>query len=163
VRVRLRELGTAGVLCLMLGALVPLASAAEVTRTEYKAQVEPICKTNIEANKRIFKGAKGEVEAGKLKQAAKHFARAKTAFEKTIKQIQAVPEPSEDETKLGKWIGYLKVDSSYIGKIGEALNAEKKNKAQSLSVRLNHNSKLANNTVLAFGFNYCRIDSSRFS
>lgn len=147
----------------MLGVAVPLAGAAEITREEYKAQVEPVCKTNVEANKRIFQGAEAEVKAGKLKKASTHFFRAAVAFNKTIRQIQAVPQPSEDEAKLGKWIGYLKVESSYIGKIGDALKAGKEDKARSLSVRLNHNSNLANNTVLSFGFNYCRIDSSRFS
>jgi hypothetical protein len=163
VWVRFRELGTAGVLCLLLAALVPLASAAELTRDEYVARVEPICKTNVETNKRIFQGAEGEVKAGKLKKAAKHFTRAKTAFEKTIKQLRAVPQPTEDEARLAKWFGYLKLESSYIGRIGDALAAEKKHQAEALGSRLDHNSKLANNAVLPFGFNYCRIDSSRFS
>ena len=72
----------------------PLAGAAELSREEYVARVEPICKTNVTANKRIFKGAKGEVKAGKLKQASKHFFRAATAFAKTINQIEAAPQPS---------------------------------------------------------------------
>ena len=50
-----------------------------------------------------------------------------------------------------------------MGKIATALAHEDKPAAQQLSVRLNRNSNLANNTVLAFGFDYCRIDPSRFS
>jgi hypothetical protein len=143
----------------LLAALVPLASAAEITRDEYVAKVEPICKAQIEeANKRIFKGAEAEVNAGELKKASKHFTRGVVAFNKAIKRIQAVPQPTEDEAKLTKWIGYLKVESSYIGKIGKALAADKKHKAESLSARLEHNRKLGNNSVLAFGFNYCRIE-----
>jgi len=141
-----------------------LAVAAEPpTRDEYVARVEPICKTNVEANKRIFKGAKAQVKAGELKQGSKHFLRAATALNKTIAQLEAVPQPSADEAKLAKWIGYLHTESGYFQKIGKALATDNKYKAQNLSVKLNRNSNLANNTVLVFGFNYCRIDSSRFS
>lgn len=143
--------------------LVPLANAAEISRDEYVARVEPICKANTEANKKIFKGAKEKVKAGKLKQGASHFFRAATALGKTIKQLKAVPQPTSDEAKLKKWIGYLGTEQSYFKRIGQALAAEDKPKAQSLSVRLNRNSNLANNTVLAFGFDHCRIDPTRFA
>lgn len=152
--------------CGVIGALaivVPLAQAAEITRDEYVARVEPICKVNVEANKQIFKGAKEQVKAGELTKGSKHFLRAATALEKTIKQLEAVPQPTADEAKLTKWIGYLRTEAGYFRKIGKALAAGDKYKAQNLSVKLNRNSNLANNTVLAFGFNYCRIDSSRFS
>ncbi len=145
-----------------LAAAVPLAGAAELSREEYVARVEPVCKTNVQANKRIFKGAKGEVKAGELKQASKHFFRAATAFAKTIRQIEAVPRPAADEARLGKWLGYLRGEKNLIQKVGRALAANDKHKAESYSVDLNHNSNLANNTVLGFGFDYCRIESSRF-
>ena len=144
-------------------AIVPLASATELTRDEYVTRVEPICKRNTEANKRIFAGAKEQVKAEKLKAASMHFTRAVGAFEKTIGQLRAVPQPPSDEAKLEKWIRYLEVESSYLGRIGKALAQGDKGKAQTLSVRLNRNSNLANNTVLAFGFSYCKIDPSRFS
>ncbi|HVV91452.1 MAG TPA: hypothetical protein VHB53_13230 [Solirubrobacterales bacterium] len=150
---------------LVLGALlvVPTVRAAELTREEYVARVEPICKRNTEANKRIFAGAKEEVKAGKLKLAAGHFARARTALEKTVRQLKAVPEPAADEAKLAKWIGYLESESAYIGRIGKALAQGNKGKAQTLSVQLNRNSNLANNAVLSFGFDYCKLDPSRFT
>lgn len=141
---------------------VPLATATELTRTEYVARVEPICKRNVEANRRIFKGAKAEVEAGKLKQASRHFTRAATAFEKTIRQIEEVPGPAADEAKLSRWLGYLHTESDYVRRIGKALAAEQKHRAESLSVLLNRNSTRANNAALGFGFDYCRIDPSRF-
>jgi hypothetical protein len=148
---------------LMALALVPLAAAAELTRDEYVARAEPICKRNTEANKRIFAGAKEQVKSGQLKAASTHFSRAVVAFDKTIKQLRAVPEPAADQARLAKWIAYLEVESSYLGRIGNALAAGQKGKAQTLSVRLDRNSNLANNTVLAFGFSYCKIDPSRFS
>lgn len=143
--------------------VVPLAGAAEVSRDEYVERADPICKRNVKANEKIFKGAKDEVKRGELKKGAQHFLRASTALEKTIGQLKAVPRPSADEAKLQKWLGYLEIEADYFERIGKALSAGKKAKAQTLSVKLNRNSNLANNTVLAFGFDYCRIDSSRFS
>lgn len=145
-----------------LGLGVSLASAEELTREGYVARVEPICKTNVEANRRIFKGAKGQVKAGKLKKAATHFTRAAIAFDKTIGQIEAVPHPPSDEAKLSKWLRYLHVESDFVRRIGKALAAGQKHRAESLSVLLNRNSTRANNAALGFGFDYCRIDPSRF-
>jgi hypothetical protein len=156
-----RTLFTAAALLVL--ALVPTAGAAELSREEYTARVEPICKRNTEANRRIFKGAKAEVKAGHLKAASTHFTRAVLAFEKTIKQLKSVPQPPGDEARLAKWFGYLEVESSYLERIGSALASGDKYKAENLSVRLNRNSNLANNTVLGFGFHYCRIDPARFS
>lgn len=143
-------------------AVVPLAAAAEISRDEYVARVEPVCKRNVEANSRIFKGAKKEVESGELRKGSRHFAKAATALRKTIAQLKRVPQPGADEMKLGKWIGYLETEADYFGRIGKALAAGKKSKAQNLSVRLNRNSNLANNTVISFDFDYCQIDSTRF-
>ena len=164
----MRRSQTRGFVLLGIGAMAlalatASASAAESpTRPDYVKQVEPICKTNVLANKRIFQGAKGEVKAGKLKQASTHFFRAATAFAKTIDQLEAVPRPAEDEARLAKWFGLLRSEKSIIEKVGRALAAEDKHKAGSYSVDLNRNSNLANNTVLGFGFTYCRIDPARF-
>ena len=138
------------------------ARAAELTRDEYVTQAEPICKTNVLANKRIFKGAKEKVKSDKLKAASTHFFRAATAFEKTIDQLEKVPQPTADEARLTKWFGLLRDEKSIIEKIGRALAREDKHKAGSYSVDLNKNSSRANNAELGFGFDYCRIDPSRF-
>lgn len=151
------------VLALALCGLAPLAAAAELEEREaFVEQAEPICKTNVLANKRIFKGAEGEIKRGELKKASKHFARATTAFSKTIRQLDALPEPPADTTKLGKWLDQLGEVRNLIKKIGLALAAEKRAKAESYSVALNRLSSKANNTVLLFGFDYCRIEQSRF-
>jgi hypothetical protein len=152
----------AGVVVVGLLASVPLAAAAEITRDEYVARVEPVCKRNVEANSRIFKGAKAEVEAGELGKGSRHFSKAASALRRTIAQLKRVPRPSADEVKLGKWIGYLETEADYFARIGQALAAGKKSQAQNLSVRLNRNSNLANNTVISFDFDYCKIDSTRF-
>jgi hypothetical protein len=156
--------GVAALLVLALGASAALGvTSTEQTRETYVAQVEPICKTNTKANERILSGAEKKVKEGKLKVAAGQFTQASAAFAKAVKQIKAVPQPVADKAKLTKWTGYLEGETKLLGEIGKALKANNKSKAQSLSVKLTHNGNLANNAVLGFEFNYCLIDSSRFS
>jgi hypothetical protein len=157
-----KRFGVAGALLVAILLVVPFAGAAEVTPTEYRDTVEPICKRNVLANKQIFKGAKHEVKTGKLKLASGHFFKAATAFGKTIGELAAVPQPTVYETKLGKWLDVLHEVKGLIKKIGQALAAEKRNQAESYSVELNRLSNKANNTVLPLGFDFCRIESSRF-
>lgn len=147
-----------------LGALAaaPSVGAEEPTRESYVAQLEPICKANVDANRKIFKGAKGEVNRGELKKASRHFTRAATAFAKTTRQMEAVPQPPADAAKLAQWFDLLRAEKDYIQQIGQALAAEKRHQAESISVKLRNNSTKANNAVLGFGFDYCRIEPSRF-
>jgi hypothetical protein len=157
---------SASVALLVAGLLAAAAlgvTSAEQTRESYVAQVEPICKTNTKANERILAGAEKKVKQGKLKVAAGQFTQASSAFAKAVKQIKAVPQPVADGAKLAKWTGYLEDETKLLSEIGVALKAGKKSKAQTLSVKLTHNGNLANNAVLGFDFNYCLIDSSRFS
>lgn len=159
--------GTAALLALAAAALLaaaPSAGAAEPVSSvdEYTERAEPVCKKNVQANRRIFKGAKAKVKAGKLKPASRHFLRAATAFGKTIRQLAAVPRPPGYEAKLGRWLTLLRKEKAIVQKIGRALKAEQRRRAESFSVELNRNSNKANNTVLAFGFDYCRIEPSRF-
>jgi hypothetical protein len=146
------------------GALAALAMAApEQTRESYVAAVEPICKTNTKANERILAGAEKKIKEGKLKVAAGQFTQAAAAFAKTVKQIKAVPAPAADSAKLTTWLGHLEDEQALLSEIGKALKAEKKSQVRGLSVRLNHNANVTNNSVLGFEFNYCLIDPSKFS
>jgi len=142
--------------------VVPVALAATPAQIEYAEGVEPICKRNSEANSRILKGVKGQVQRGDLKAAGRRFVRASTALGKAVAQIDQVPKPVEYEAKLTKWVGYLKQEKTYLQQIGGALKADDKIKAQKLAVKLNRNNNQANNTVISFPFKECRIDSSRF-
>lgn len=158
---RLPVLGLALVVALI--AAIPGAAAAEKTPLdEYVDAVEPICKANTEANSRILTGVKAQVKRGKLVPAGKRFIRASGALGKSVIQIDKVPKPEEQATKLTKWVGYLKSEKDFLQRIGSALKAGDKFKAQKLAVKLNRNNNQANNTVISFGFKECRIDSSRF-
>src|SRR3954462_15775618 len=76
-------------------------------RQAYKAQVEPICNKNREANERVLKGVKKNIIAGKLKLAATQFAKGAAALKKTRTQLAAVPKPPADSARLTKWLGYI--------------------------------------------------------
>jgi hypothetical protein len=147
---------------LALLVVVPASLAATQEQIDYAEQVEPICKTNSEANSRILKGVKGQVENEKLVPAGKRFIRASTALGKAVTQIDKVPRPEAYEAKLTKWIGYLRKEKTFLQQIGGALKAKDKHKAQKLAVELNKNNNQANNTVITFPFKECHIDSSRF-
>lgn len=139
------------------------AAAAEApTREEYVGRLEKICKPDALATQRAMKGARAEVRRERFAAAAGKFAKAATIFGGTIKQIAAVPRPTADATRLAKWFGYLKQQESYLQKITAALRESQGIKAQRMTARFIHNGNLANNVVLAFGFNYCSFKFSRY-
>ena len=146
----------------LTAALIAAAAfAAEQTRESYVAQVEPICKKNVEANERSLKGVKEEVKQGKLKKAATQVAQANAAGKKALAQIKAVPMPAADTVKLTKWVTYLEKEQKLLGEIGSALKAENKSRVQRLQVQLEHTGRQANAAVLGFEFHYCIIETSK--
>lgn len=160
--------GTARVLALPILAAVMLASVAVVaaaeapTRDEYVDQLERICKPDAEATQRAMNGARGDMAAERLATAAAKVAKASSIFSSTVQQIAAVPRPPADAPKLAKWFGYLRAQASYLKRITTQLRARRGVAAQRLTARLIHNGNLANNVVLAFGFDYCSFKFSRY-
>ena len=127
-------------------AIASLASAAELDRAEYKAQVEPICKVNAQANERILKPVRKLVKKGKLKQAATRFNQASAALKKTYNQLKGVPQPSADEARLAKWLGYVKTEADLFAKAAKKLKAGQKGAAQSVVNKLTSTANQANAT-----------------
>ena len=144
-------------------AFASLASAAEISRSEYKAQVEPICRTNSKANETILKPVRKLVKQGKLKQAAARFTQASSALKKTLTQLKAVPQPTADEAKLSKWLGYVKTEAELFSQAAKKLKAGKKSAAQKVVNKLTSTANLANATVLSFEFHYCRLEPSKYT
>src|SRR5690606_24551178 len=72
----LRKLTITAIATAAMLALSSLAFAAEVSRSEYKTQVEPICQQSSKPNERILKGVRQRVKQGKLKPAAAKFQKA---------------------------------------------------------------------------------------
>jgi hypothetical protein len=158
-----RSLKLAAPATLAILALSAAIAVADTTRDTYVASVEPICKRNSNANDRILRGVRKLVRKGKLKPAAARFRRAAAALNKAERQIAAVPRPAADARTLARWLGYLKTEAKLLAKIGRELKARKKSKASIDVVNLQHKANLANNTVLSFGFRYCRQNPSKYT
>jgi hypothetical protein len=140
-----------------------VAAAAEApTRDEYVDQLEAICKPDALATQRAMKGAKADIRAERLAVAAKKFAKATAIYSSTVNQMGDVSRPEGDETKLSKWFTYLKRQVSYLRQITAKLRQDDPIRAQRLTARFIHNGNLANNVVLAFGFDYCSFKFSRY-
>jgi hypothetical protein len=153
----------AGVLSAALLVAATTAVAAEApTRDEYVNRLEAVCKPDAEATQRTMQGARSDIGAERLAVAAAKFATAASIFGSTVKEISAAPRPPADAAKLSKWFGYLKNQESYLKQITAQLRADHAIKAQRLTARFIHNGNLANNVVLAFGFNYCSFKFSRY-
>jgi hypothetical protein len=163
VRSKRYTFAVAVVAALAAFAAASLAFAGETTRAEYVAQVEPICKSNAQANEKILKGVRSEFKAGKLKVAAGQFSRAATALRKTVTQLKAVAQPPADQAKLAKWLKDVEEEANLFQKTAKKLKAGDKTGAQAMVIRLTHNATLANNVVLVFEFHYCRFEPSRFT
>jgi hypothetical protein len=149
-----------GTLALLVA--VPLVLAAEQTRETYVAQVEPICKVNTEANEKILKGVRAEVRHGELKPAAVQVTKAAKALQKTLIQLRAVPQPSADKARLGKWLGYIKTEVGLFEKTAKKLRAGDTVGAERTSLYLSRESNRANNLVFSFEFHYCHAEPSKF-
>jgi len=157
----LRRIGIGAVLATMLVAAVAAAAEAP-TRDAYVDQLEAICKPDALATERAMKGAKADVRAERLAVAAKKFAKGTAIYSGTVRLIAAVPRPEADVARLQKWFTYLERQVSYLRQITAQLRKENLVKAQRLTARFIHNGNLANNVVLAFGFDYCSFKFARY-
>ena len=154
--------GALAALLLLLVSSLALAADLEEERQAYKAQVEPICKQNREDNERVLKGVKRNIKNGKLKLAATQFAKGAAALKKARTQLAAVPKPAADSARLTKWLGYIKTEIELFERVSKKLKAGDKRGAQRIALHLSPTVTKANNTVLAYEFRYCRVDTSQF-
>ncbi|HJZ38601.1 MAG TPA: hypothetical protein VJ204_20185 [Solirubrobacterales bacterium] len=144
-------------------ALAASAFAAEVSRDEYKAAAEPICKTSAKENERILANVRKEVKTGKLKPAAAKFAQASKQQSGALKQLEALPQPVADEARLGKWLSYLKIEAELFATAGRKLNSGDKAGAEHITSKIAQNANKANVQVLPFEFRYCRQEPSKYT
>lgn len=151
-------------IALVLAALfAATAAAAEApTRDEYVARLETICKPDAIATERTMKGAKADIRAERLAVAAKKFAKGTAIYSGTIRRISAAPRPEDDVARLKQWFTYLDRQVAYLRQITANLRQGQLPKASRLLPRFIHNGNLANNVVLAFGFNYCSFKFGRY-
>ncbi len=138
------------------------AAEATPTRSEYVVRLEGICKPHALATQRAMRGVRADVQAERTSLAAKKFSRAARLFDASVHEMAAVQRPPADAAKLATWFVYLGRQESYLKMITAQLRAGHTIPAQRLTARFIHNGNLANNTVLAFGFNYCSFKFSRY-
>ena len=143
--------------------LAATAFAAEVSRDEYKAAAEPICKSSAQANEQILAGVRKEVKVGKLKPAAVKFSKASKEQSQALRELEALPQPAADEARLTKWLSYLKIEAELFATAGKKLKAGDKAGAEHVITQLTQNVNKANAQVLPFGFRYCLLDASKFT
>lgn len=143
--------------------LAATAFAAEVSREEYKAAAEPICKSNTQANERLLAGVRKEVKEGMLKPAGAKFAKASLALKKALRELEALPQPAADEARLSKWFSLVKVEAELFATVGKKLKVGDKADAQRAIGKLYTNANKANNQVLPFEFRYCKLEPTKFT
>jgi hypothetical protein len=147
---------------------VAVAAADEppTPRDEYVATVEPICEANTLANKRILENVRTRARSKSPKQVKKagaQFIHASAAFGATVGKIAAVPQPPEDEARLGRWIEHLRIVQTNLRHLGKALQRLERIKAAHEAIRVERSGNAANNVGFVFHFRYCRITPSRFT
>jgi hypothetical protein len=151
---------------LLLAALALSPSAAtaaeRLTRTEYVARLERICKPGSQATQRAVRGVRSDVRHERLRLAATKFSRAKRIFARTVRSISTVPRPVADGATLSRWFAALARERAYLGRIAAALRADNVARFQRVSARFIHQGNRANNVIVSFGFNYCSFKPSRF-
>ncbi len=158
----------AGVAAVIAAALVPMhvggvaVAEAGPTRSEYVSTLEAICRPDSEATQRTMKGVRDDVSAGRTALAAHKFGRGAEIFAGTVKGMTPVPRPIADVARLQKWFLYLNRQEKYLQEVTVQLEAGRVIRAQRAIARFIHNGNLANNAVLAFGFNYCDFRFSRY-
>jgi hypothetical protein len=148
----------------MLVVAVPAFGIAEPPpEAEYVATVEPICKRDREAAERILKGARENIDEGRLRVAGNQLIRASQRFGTTLGQLIEVPRPIAQEEKLQKWFGFLRKVKIRLARTGKLYKEGKRLAATHESIRTERSGNAANNVSFSLGFRECRMSRSRFS
>lgn len=150
------------VLAVLTLAVPALALAEEVSRPEYVAQLEKICKPRSEATRRAVRGTRADVRAERFRRAAAKVAKAQRIFTGTVSSISRVPRPDADRETLARWFAALQREARALGRTAAALRAEDIPTFQRVWADFIHEGNKANNVVVSFGFNYCAFRPSRF-
>lgn len=155
-------MGVGACLAFLVGAGA-LALASETTPDQYKEAVEPICRANSAANRRILAGVRAEVKEGKLKPAAAKFRKAAEALEKTHRELVAVPMPATEEGQLRKWLEYVKEEEGLLQKAATALHHGQANRARREVVLMTATANRANSQILPFGLQACLFHPNQYT
>jgi hypothetical protein len=152
-----QTLGILVAIGLLALAAVPLVHGEEQTRESYKAQVEPICKANREANERIMTGVRRRLRRDQLDAAGKQFVRLSGSFGGLIRRLAKVPPPTTDTRRIKRWLEILRLLKTRLRLVGKYY-------MEGLKIKGNHEGILAeragisaNNTTIVLHFRECRL------
>lgn len=147
----------------LLVAAIPASAAAEVTREEYKASVEPICQANTKAITKTLKGVEAAVRKGKLKAQSGKLGKASRQMRQTHNKLRNKPQPAADAAKLKKWLSLIKQEADLFAKLSTQAKKEQKGAFSSTRSKMDTIAKRANVEVLAFGFRHCKVEPSKLT
>ncbi len=128
-------------------------------------QVEPICQTNTEANKRILKDVRKKVKDGKLKQAGGQFIQrlgkpSARPWRKSPKRCRDRPPTTP---ACSKWFKHSSTSSDEPAQTRQGAERRRQDPRRPRRIRAERSSNAANNVSFVFGFQYCRIAPGRFT
>jgi hypothetical protein len=138
-------------------AVAAVAQAEEQTRETYKAQVEPLCQVNREANERIMAGAQQRVNKDKLEAAGKQFVRVSRSFGGLVTRLAAIPPPPADSHRVERWVELMRLLEARLRRVGQYFKAGEELKATHESILAERSGLSANNISIVFNFHYCRL------
>lgn len=158
-----RRTSAAALACLLLALTVAsLATATELSRSEYVTRLEKICKPRSLATTRAVRGTRADVQSERFALAAAKFAKARNIFAGTVSAIKKVPRPVADSATLSRWFVALDRETTYLDRSIAALRAENLPRFQRESAQFFRQGSKSNNIVISFEFDYCAFKSSRY-
>jgi hypothetical protein len=157
---------------IVIGVLVGTA-AADVSRPDWAAQVDPICVKPAELYvPAILKvdfvgsyGPNGKVpkRAHARDQAeARRLIRLGGAFDRMLDRIAAVPRPSADVSTVKSWLTHLRRAGRDFRRTGIGIKRGKDRRFAFVFGAAETNIQRANELVADFGLNYCAFSTSEF-
>lgn len=152
-----RTLGILVAVALLALGGVPLARGEEQTRESYKAQVEPICKANRDANERIMAGVRERINRNQLKPAGQQFIRVSESFGGLIGKLAKVAPPSTDVHRIKRWLEIMKLLKTRLRLVGRYYGEGLKIKGNHEGILAERAGVAANNTTIVLHLHECRF------
>jgi hypothetical protein len=167
----MRKAVIAVVLSLGLSVVWAETAAAAPTRTEYVAQVDPICQSAVgplgtiwHGYNKTFKRVDHAVKVGntkgfltgtkRLSQLLNSLARTRTGM---VDQIAAVPPPDADAGTIGTWLGDLRQEAGFEYSAANAVLKLQIGKFFQRLHRADAASTAGKGAIAAFGFHVCGV------
>jgi hypothetical protein len=144
-------------LLIIVMALAGSAFAAELSREQYKAAAEPICKKSALSEDRALANFIKEVRHGMLSRAGSKIADAAKLQARAVKQLKALPQPVADESSLHRWLSRLSEEGKLMAAAARKLEAGDEKGAIHPLAQLRREGLDGGLELSGFGFHYCQL------